>query len=123
MTTLQIQNDNLIINVEGTDKLWALKSYLIIPHKHITSVKYDPEIAKGWWHGLRLPGTQIPGVITAGTFYHHKEWVFWDVHRPEKTIIIALKDESYQKLVIEVEDTDGTISEITKALPKYNETQ
>lgn len=117
MTTLQIENGNLIINVEGADKLWALKSHLTIPLMHITSVKYDPEVARGWWHGFRLPGTQIPGVITAGTFYQHHEWAFWDVHHPEKTIIITLKDEGYQKLVIEVEDTDTAIAIINNALP------
>jgi len=116
MTTLRIENENLIINVEGTDKWWALKSHLTIPLMHITGVAYDPEVARSWWHGLRLPGTSIPGVITAGSFYQHKEWVFWDVHHPEKTIIITLKEESYQKLVIEVEDTDAAIVEINKAL-------
>jgi hypothetical protein len=29
----------------------------------------DPEAAHGWYHGIRLPGTNVSGVITAGTFY------------------------------------------------------
>ena len=116
MTTLHMENGNLVINVEGADKVWALKSHLTIPLMHITSVKYEPEVAKGWWHGFKLPGTNLPGVITAGTFYQNKEWTFWDVHNPEKTIILTLKDESYQKLVIEVKDTEAAIAEINTAL-------
>ncbi|MHB8652203.1 MAG: hypothetical protein ACYC8S_03675 [Minisyncoccota bacterium] len=118
MTTLHIEQSNLTINVEGADKIWALKSYLTIPLLHIARVEYNPEVARGWWHGIRLPGTYVPGVITAGTFYHHKEWAFWDVHNPEKTIIITLKDERYQKLVIEVKDTALAITEINEALSK-----
>jgi hypothetical protein len=30
--------------------------------------------------------------------------VFWDVHDPEKTVVIHLKDERYARLVIEVDD-------------------
>ena len=33
------------------------------------------------------------GLITAGTFYQEGERVFWDVHEPEKTVVIRLKDE------------------------------
>jgi hypothetical protein len=115
MTTLHIDNNTLTITVEGADKLWALKSHLTIPLAHIISVTHEPEIAKGWWHGLKLPGSNIPGVLTAGTFYHHGEWTFWDVHHPEKTILITLMDESYQKLIIEVEDTEKAIADITLA--------
>ena len=56
---------------------------------HIAGVRADPEAARGWYHGIRLPGTNVPGVITAGTFYQDGKRVFWDVHRPEKTIVIG----------------------------------
>ena len=46
----------------------------------------------------------------------YKEWAFWDVHNPEMSIIITLKDQSYQNLVIEVADTHASIAEINKAL-------
>ena len=121
MTKLEIENGDLIITVEGMDKVWALKSHLTIPLAHIAGVSYQPEIAKGWWHGLRLPGTNLPGVLTAGTFYQDKEWAFWDVHNPDNTIVITLRDESYQKLIIEVEDTDKAIADITASLPRSAE--
>ena len=40
-----------------------------------------------------MPGTNIPGVLTAGTFYQHGKRVFWDVHNPDNTVVIELKDE------------------------------
>jgi hypothetical protein len=58
----------------------------------------------------------MPGVITAGTFYQEGERVFWDVHDPEKTVVIRLKDERYARLVIEVEDPPATVAAIQEAL-------
>jgi hypothetical protein len=58
----------------------------------------------------------MPGVITAGTFYQEGERVFWDVHDPEKTVVIRLKDERYARLVIEVEDPPTTVAAIQEAL-------
>lgn len=118
MTELTINQNDLEITIDGFDKVWALKSHLTIPLEHILSVTYDPEIARAWWHGFRLPGTNIPGVLTAGSYYQHKEWAFWDVHDPEKTIVITLKDERYQKLVLEVADPQQTVTEITTVLNK-----
>lgn len=116
MTELQFDDANLIIEVKGADKLWALKSQLVIPLKHVVSVHYSPEVARGWFHGLKLPGSDLPGVLTAGTFYQHGKKVFWDVHHPEKTIVIDLQHESYNQLIIEVEDPQQELQRLLDAL-------
>lgn len=117
MVDLSIAEGKLILHVQGADKLWALKSSLEIPLQHIAGVRADPSIAHGWWHGIRMPGTNIPGVITAGTFYQHGERVFWDVHNPEKTIVIALRDERYSELIVEVADPQSAVALINAARP------
>jgi len=65
---------------------------------------------------MRLPGSFIPGVLTAGTFYQHGEFTFWDVHDPDKTIVITLHDETYGRLVVEVQNPEAAISDISTAL-------
>jgi len=72
--------------------------------------------AWGWWQGLRLPGTSIPGVLTAGTFYQHDGAVFYDVHDPDRTIVIELDHEHYRRLVVEVADPAATVSLLEDAL-------
>jgi len=116
MVRVSIEADRVRFEVEGWDKLWALKSSLEIPLAHILSVRIDPEPARGWWHGLRLPGTQIPGILTAGTFYQSDGAVFYDVHDPERTIVLELDHEHYQRLVIEVHDPAATVDTIRSAL-------
>ncbi len=113
---LSISEGKLTLVVRGADKLWALKSSLEIPMVHITGVRADPEVARGWYHGIRMPGTSLPGVITAGTFYQDGKRVFWDVHHPEKAIVIDLHDETYNQLIVEVEEPAAAVQLIQTAL-------
>jgi len=116
MVDLSISGGNLVLHVRGADKLWALKSSLEIPLKHISEIRADPAIAHGWWHGLRMPGTNIPGVLTAGTFYQDGKRVFWDVHNPDDTVVIDLKDERYNELIVEVADPESAVELVKAAL-------
>jgi hypothetical protein len=116
MVSVVVRGDRVAFEVEGWDKLWALKSQLEIPLVHIRSVRADPEPARGWWHGLRLPGTQIPGLLTAGSFYQNGGFVFYDVHDPENTVVIELDHEHYQRLVIEVENPAEVVERLQAAM-------
>jgi len=42
--------------------------------------------------------------------------VFWDVHHPEKTIVIDLHDERYNELIVEVDDPASAVNLIQNAL-------
>jgi hypothetical protein len=115
MVDLSVSDGSLVLHVRGADQLWALKSTLEIPLQHVAGVTADPSIAHGWWHGVRMPGTQIPGIITAGTFYQHEKRVFWDVHHPDNTIVIDLHDERYNQLIVEVADPAAAVSLVRSA--------
>lgn len=117
MVDLSISDGKLVLHVRGADKLWALKSSLEIPLVHIAEIRADSTVAHGWWHGLRMPGTNIPGVLTAGTFYQDGKRVFWDVHKPENTVVIKLKDERYNELIVEVADPGAAVELVKAALP------
>jgi hypothetical protein len=116
LVDLSVAEGKLSLHVRGADKLWAFKSSLEIPLIHIAGVRADPEIALSWYHGVRMPGTNVPGAITAGTFYQDGKSVFWDVHHPEKTIVIDLHDERFSELVVEVADPDAAVELIRTAL-------
>ena len=108
MTTVTVIENKLAIEVQGWDKLWSLTSRLEIPLEHVIDVRpADDQV-----EGIRVPGTHIPGVITAGTFVQEGSSVFWDVHDPMKAIAMDLRDERYSKLVIEVADPPATIDAV-----------
>jgi hypothetical protein len=117
MAKVSIDGDQLIVEVEGLDKLWSLKSRLVIPLANIRGATADPGIIKEP-KGLRMPGTHVPGVITAGSFRTDGEWVFWDVRDPTKTVVIELSDEEYTRLIVQVPDPRGTVSLVENATRK-----
>jgi hypothetical protein len=113
---VELTADMMIVHVTGADRIFAFRSELAVPLEHVLGAARDEEEAHHWYHGVRAPGTAVPGVITAGTYHLHGESVFWDVHRADKAIAITLRDESYAKLVIGVDDPDATIAAIHAAL-------
>ena len=116
MVSVSIKGSRIHLDVEGIDKMWALRSVLEFPLSHIHSVRVDPAAARGWWHGLKLWGSNIPGVLTAGTFYQQGGVVFYDVHDPERTIVLDLDHEYYDQLIIEVEEPEKACAMIQQAI-------
>ena len=116
MAEVELAQEALIVHVRGMDRLFTLRSRLEVPLSHVEGAEADPEEARRRWHGIMERGIWVPGPITAGTFYREGELVFWDVHDPEKTVVIRLRDERYARLIIEVEDPETTVARVNEAV-------
>ena len=114
MARIDIDGDTLVVSVEGMDKLWALKSRLDILLANVRGATLDPGIVKGY-KGIRTAGTNMPGVIVAGTFRTEGERVFWDVRDPAKAVVIELTDAHYARLIVQVDNPRATIDQIEQA--------
>lgn len=112
---IELSGVELIVHVEGADRLWALKSRLQVPLENVVGASAATDEARKWLHGIRTGGTHIPGVISAGRFHSHGETVFWDVHKPENAIAIELRSEHFNRLVLEVEDPAQELARIEQA--------
>jgi hypothetical protein len=120
MVRIEIEGDTLHVEPQGWHKLWALKTHIDVPVAKVRAVRADPEAARGgFYRGLRLPGTYLPGVITAGTYYKGGERTFWDVRRPEGAIVIELEGARFARLIVEVEDPAYTVRRIETAMRVY----
>ena len=116
MAEIELTPTALVVHISGVDRLLAMKSRLEVPLAHVAEVAAIVPEAHAAYHGLRMGGTNLPGVITAGRFLQHGEWAFWDVRDPDRAISIRLHDEGYAKLVIGVDDPQATVAAITAAL-------
>jgi hypothetical protein len=115
MVDVTLQGPDVLFSVQGLHKLWALKSQLLIPRSHIRSVRQDADVLKGWWKGWRAPGTHIPGLLAAGTFYHEDKRIFWDVHNADNALIIELDHDDYNQLIVEVADPAAVLALLAPA--------
>ena len=114
MVDVTIEGDRAIFEIEGLDKLWSMRSRLSIPIAHITNVTSDPAQVNRWWPGIKVAGTNVPGVFAAGLYYRDG-LVFWDVRHPESTIIVSLEHELYRKLVVEVAEPSVVMRQLATA--------
>jgi hypothetical protein len=118
MADIELTPDTLVVHIRGADRFLALKSQLEVPLAHVAGVEASPPEAHEVWHGLKMGGSNLPGVVTAGRFLQQGEWAFWDVHDPTRAIAIRLHDEHYAKLVIGVDDPSGAVSSISAAIAR-----
>lgn len=118
MVRIEIDGSALDIQVQGMHKLWALKSSLRVPLSDIRDVRHDPERARRLIPGLRVPGTHIPYVYTAGTYYQADFRAdFWTVRDPERAIVIQCREgAAYDEIIVEVEDVQRTLEMIRHAI-------
>lgn len=110
-----VADANLVVTLHGFDRVWALRKQLVVPLAHVKAATVDPTIARGWIKGLRWPGTHLPGVITAGTFYQEGERNFWFVRNPNNVVVIDLDYEYFAHLIIEVDDPRTAVHLIHRA--------
>jgi hypothetical protein len=104
-TYVEVHGDQLVIDVRGVEKAMKLLSRLHIPLEHVQGAEADPEIEHTLWRGWRIPGVHLPGVR------------FYDVHgHRDKTIVIRLKDETYDRLIVEVPDPAEVVAKINDAV-------
>lgn len=120
MVSIAIDGDALDIQVQGVHKLAALKSSLRIPLDQVREVRRDPERARRFFPGVKLPGTHLPYVYTAGTFYQSDfRPDFWTVRNAENAVVIqCTHDAAFDEIIVEVEDPDATVATIKAALPR-----
>jgi hypothetical protein len=104
-THVHVHGDHLVVSVRGKELAMTFLSDLRIPLEHVQGVEADPEIEHTLWRGWRIPGVHVPGIR------------FYDVrgHR-DKTIVIRLHDETYDRLVVEVQDPNEVVTEVNEAL-------
>jgi hypothetical protein len=91
------EQNQLTVQLEGLEKLWALKSRLQIPAYAIADIAFVDEQPrmKGQWSFVRFPGARIPGVLLAGTYHKRGERDFWYLDVRQKGVLtIVFKPET-----------------------------
>lgn len=68
---------SLELQLEGVEQFWALKRKIVIDASAITNVEWVAgTVNRQRLGGLRAPGTVLPGLFYAGSFYRRSGWVF-----------------------------------------------
>ncbi len=107
---VEVHGDQLVVNIKTRDKKFMLLSSIRIPLAHVVGAEAEPKVPWEVWRGWRVPGVNVPGVRFYACY-----------GRRDKTLVISLKDETYERLITEVDDpvkVTETINEAVGALAR-----
>jgi hypothetical protein len=98
-----IVDDQLQIEFALHEQLLAVRLHKIwsIPLNQITQV--TTELPPNTWKEIRAPGSFVPGLIKAGTYYTDRGKEFWYVTRKNNfgnVLNIELESEDYKRIVL-----------------------
>lgn len=122
MARVSVSDDLLTVDLQGLHQLWAFKRRIRVPLAHVRGATADPGIVHEP-KGVRAPGLHVPGAAVIGTFRREGERHFWDVRSGVHAVVIELADETYDRLIIDVEHPRSTVDRINHALSRPNSSQ
>ena len=107
-------DDRLLVRPVGLVRVWALSKGIDVPVIAIADVGVSPrkDLVKGW----KLPGTNLPGIMAAGSFRSHGERNLWMVGRAKDVLVIELHDQPYRHVIVQVEDPHAAVEALRAAM-------
>lgn len=99
---------HLIVDLEGAEVLWGMKSKVIVLKNSISDLEWCPEFSDWRKYEFRMPGTYVPGAIIAGSFWTNAGWDFIYVRQPHgmwrprlpDVLVIETKNERYKRIIV-----------------------
>lgn len=105
---VEVTGQNLLVNVTGRERLKTFLPTMKIPLSHVRGAEADPGIEQKLWLAWAL-GRSKDCVAEPGV-------KFYNPHRGmgDKAIVIHLKDEICDRLVVEVQDPAADVEKINR---------
>lgn len=106
MASIEITPHDLVVRVHGVDRVLALRSSVSVPLAHVAGVRehaaeanFDDAVRDSG----RGIGTFVRGRVAAGSLRLPDGRAFYDVHDPRRAIVVDLRSEPFEHLVVQVD--------------------
>ena len=103
MASIKIVGNKVVVNLELVERIASLRRRITIPVSSIKSVgNVAPEFQ---WNEWRIPGTYMPYVIKAGTYYTPRGKEFWyRTWKKRFCVDIRLKNHKFDGVIVGFEN-------------------
>jgi hypothetical protein len=115
MAHLDVDGANLVVRLGIFDAMLSMRTTMRFPLTSVHNVYVDP-VAGEEPKGFKAPGTTVPGTLTKGTFHFDGVKTFWNIWRGAIVVVVELRDEKFDRIVIEQRDPEQIVEKITKAI-------
>lgn len=112
MNTISISENAVAIEIAGWDRVWSWKKSLTFPRHSIRKVyRHDGHLMPPWF---RCPGTALPRVIIAGTYYGRGRKEFWSIRFRKSALVFDLEDAEYTRVAVDVDNPDAILARLAQ---------
>ncbi len=101
---LSIGDGRLKVRLSLLEKVLSVRGSLEIPLDSIARA-HTTTPRSAWWD-IRAPGTCLPWVIRAGTYFTRRGREFWYVTRNRHFLIIELREGFYERIILSFDDNE-----------------
>ncbi|MCT2592326.1 hypothetical protein LHJ74_20870 [Streptomyces sp. N2-109] len=115
MAHVEMTPAHLVIRLQAAQRAFGRRRPLVIPWPHVHRAYADEQAARAHPGARWGVASNVPGVVTLGSFRRSGRRDFWAVRDPRKAIVIELTDEKYDRLLVEVTHPEATLTAIASA--------
>jgi hypothetical protein len=106
VANLIIDDLAIVVSLSALEKVEALRGDVTVPRSAVTRIRIVPD-GMAEVHGVRAPGTGLPGVIMVGVWRSETGATFAACHGHGPAVVIDLDGAQYDRLVVTVGDPEG----------------
>ncbi len=117
-----IDRQHLRLELEWYERLWSVhvSQFIEIPLAHIRTISTDDP--NDIMAGIRAPGTFVPALIKAGTYYTQRGREFWYVTRDQACLTLELDpSEYYKRIVVNAENNLAIAQQLQSQIDALSE--
>jgi hypothetical protein len=112
MANLLIDDTTVTVELTVAEKAEALHGNVTVPRSAITGVRVVPD-GLAEVHGLRMPGTAVPGVMKVGTWRGAQGNTFAVCHGEQAAVVIELTGQPYDLIVITADNPEEAVASLS----------
>lgn len=116
MAEVEVVGGQVRVTVRGAaNRALAFRGHLEVPLDHVAGVHRYGADDTGHFRGVRVPGANLPGVVTAGTYRGPGGKAFYAIHKGDKAVVIECRDDYWERIVVEVDEPDALVHRLQTA--------
>jgi hypothetical protein len=112
MARILTDADCLTVALTDLEKVEALHGDITVPRAAVVGVRIAAA-GMSELHGIRAPGTGLPGVVAMGTWHDRGTRTFAACHGNRAAVVISLRDAAFDRLVVTVDDPAQVLAGLT----------
>jgi predicted dinucleotide-binding enzyme len=111
MASLLIDDREVTVSMSAAEKIEALHGNVTVPRAAVVRARVVPDGLEEV-HGLKMPGTALPGIVMVGTWQNGEMITFAVCHGHRSAVVLDLADQVYDRIVVTVENPDDAVTRL-----------